>query len=123
MKNYLLPLLFSLFTLGTITTYSQNIGFDYDAAGNRISRYVIVLKSTETGSSNNNGKQQEYGETINNVAVKILPNPNGGKFAVNINGKTDGKTVKLYLFDISGKAIYKNEPFKKNYHEKSYIYT
>ena len=90
--------------------FAQNIGFDYDAAGNRISRYVINFKSTDAGDKNNN-TPKEYTDVFEGITVKICPNPNKGKFDVKLIGlKNNGnKQVRLFMYNTSGKPIYHNE--------------
>lgn len=99
-----------IIVLFTNAIYSQDIGFEYDAAGNRTSRYVIYYKSTDAGVKNSE-TPKEYTDVFEGITVKICPNPNTGKFDVKLTGlkNNENKQVKLFMYNTSGKTIYQNE--------------
>lgn len=110
MKKFIITII----TLFPFFVFSQgsSIGFDYDAAGNRILRYVIELP--ETLDPENNGqtslktvndsiKNHEF--TIDNLDLVVYPNPNGGKFDILIESNTNSETLKLNIFSLNGTSI------------------
>ena len=108
MKNLLFSAILGLvLIIGHLNLQAQNIGFDYDAAGNRTARYVIELKSATAREKTND--QKEFTDLLNGVAVKIYPNPTGGKLTVKLSGQEPGTTVKLQVCDLSGRQLYNNE--------------
>ncbi len=81
--------IFLCFLTATIVVSSQQLVYNYDAAGNRISRTIVLgLKSADA-------QQQEFTETIAKKEIKIYPNPVKYELSVLMSGFDD---------DISGKC-------------------
>ena len=113
--------------LCSMTTIAQSntevIEFQYDLAGNRIVRQVIVLEkksmlddSTKiTGDpSKTYNNQLKYIEVIGQIEVSIFPNPNGGQFKVEVNNTENDINGKLYLHTMDGTLIYHEDHLEKN---------
>ncbi len=95
------------------TTLTAQITFTYDAAGNRISRALVIKKvNTNKGNTLSNDIYKNFLDldedtTIDNVKVVISPNPNGGKFSVTINSlNKQPNKIEIYLHTMLGKQIY-----------------
>ena len=84
---------------------AQAVVFQYDNAGNRISRDIIVLKST---ISNNCETKQVSNQVamLGDAIITISPNPNGGKFSVKIEDHNVEASYQLRLCSANGKLIY-----------------
>jgi len=115
-KQYVILLITGLLFTFTVTGFSQTIAFTYDNAGNRLTRALIVEKvnNNNTPESESNLKSTELlneSVTINNIKVSISPNPNGGKFSVDISNSTNEQpNVEIYLHTMLGKQIFISKP-------------
>lgn len=80
--------------------FSQNkyVEFTYDKAGNRTSRYVIVLKSSEIDIP-------IIEDEIGALEIKLYPNPTKGNLVVDVANGEECDLYKFMLFDVSGKML------------------
>ena len=88
-----------------ILTFSQAVEFAYDASGNRIERTLTLNKN----SVNVDSTMISYSTVINNVNLKIVPNPNGGRFTVELESDAEMIKASLFLYSSKGALIYKKE--------------
>ena len=103
-----------LFTILLFTVIIPTIGFsqtvvryDYDEAGNRILRAVIVLKTTENDSLKT---IQNYEGLIGETKITVYPNPNQGSFSVEFSESLNNQeSTDIYIHDLNGKEVYKKE--------------
>ncbi len=97
----LIPLLF------TTHLNSQNVAFDYDECGNRISQEIIYLKNlaVENDYADIENKPVESTAIIGNVQLTIFPNPNGGQFTVHLKNLKPENDTRLQLHDMNGELI------------------
>jgi hypothetical protein len=113
MKNINL-IIISLFT--TIQVFSQSpshVEFAYDDAGNRTTRQVIYLKSTEVDTMQQLKETAlpqvadsvEYTSNIGSREVSIFPNPTRGLLTIAMEITNDDSPVKLELFSLAGESI------------------
>lgn len=107
-------LMILLITLLPLFVFSQgtSIGYEYDAAGNRVLRYVIDLPVTLDPESNDDSALKTVNDsvanhefTIDNLEVVVYPNPNGGKFDVEIKSNISSQTLELNIFSLNGTNI------------------
>lgn len=82
---------------------ADTISYGYDQAGNRISREIILLKSTKVD------QPVDYKDNLGTTKITISPNPNGGQFTLSVTGVTTKTDMKIYLYNLSGNLIYKNQ--------------
>lgn len=88
----------------TTVTYSQTtINFHYDNAGNRKDRIFHSKKSTvaEADSSDIN----PLSDQIDQIGIKIYPNPTKGLITVDITSLPDNVPASLSIYDIEGKCL------------------
>ena len=112
MKTLFLTTLFTMAAL--IYGQAQTISYGYDNAGNRTSRIVLAPKSAVADSTiiseafNKEDYEEEdlFKETLGERQVTIYPNPNGGRFAVEIQHMGDMREGYLQLFNHSGQQVY-----------------
>ena len=110
MKKTISIIVFTILMSGSITTFAQYMEFGYDNAGNRISRFVIHLKDKAVKDTT----RLADADLLNGMKIIIKPNPTSGMLNVQIP-KTDKKQeIKIYLLDVSGKVLFKNENCTNN---------
>ncbi len=110
MKKTFSIIAFAILMAGSFAGYAQNIGFGYDNAGNRISRFVIQLKNNAV----NDTTRLADADLLNGMKIIIKPNPTSGVFSVLIPKTDKEQMIKIYLHDISGKVLFKNENCTNN---------
>ena len=97
-----------LFLLPT-TNYAQTVSFSYDQAGNRIQREIIFIGDKDISDT----ITTQFNSILDEVTVTIYPNPNGGKFSVEIHNADENLDATLLLHTLSGKLIIKKENLNK----------
>lgn len=81
------------------------IEISYDAAGNRITRKVMMLNMSKGGSY---GDSTYYLDRMNAIQMKVYPNPTTGKVFVEMfEAEEIGKSV-VRVYDNQGKRMYEN---------------
>lgn len=95
-----LSLLFCFHILGQSTSYS--IKYDYDAAGNRISRKCleVILRSANVPIDTSGVEG-----ALNNLKVTIYPNPTKRVILVGLSTYTPNASIKYILFTADGKKL------------------
>ncbi len=90
-------LLFSVYVSG------QHVSYGYDAAGNRISRVIVIdpLQAPEAAPA----APPVYSEMLKQTEIRIYPNPTEGLLKVEIVGLDTEKNNRLMLYDMSGNLI------------------
>ncbi len=88
---------------------SQNITFAYDNAGNRYSKNVITLKSTESVQDSSTPKQDttRYQELLYELRVILYPNPTKGLIIIELQNLDPTVQSQVFVTDNSGKVLYK----------------
>jgi hypothetical protein len=86
------------------TGYAQTkvYRFTYDGSGNREKRQFIQLKSGQVSS-----EESIYEDVVNQLEIKIYPNPTKGIINVKIP-MDDEKTITLQLLNINGSLLQEN---------------
>ena len=120
MKQFL-PLLLLLvtvlmFTISSKITAQSTISYDYDAAGNRIKRHVIILPSVkaDTSDQTKKSKQEIYEETLAGQKIIIYPNPTKGQLLVDIQGYAEESRIELYVYSLTGELLISQSSSSKN---------
>ena len=87
----------------------DKVTYRYDAAGNRISR-TIVLSPRSAPASTENEQTVVYTEMLADIKLKIYPNPTDGLVKVEIYNLPEGQTAQIWIYAMTGKliSIYKN---------------
>lgn len=78
MKKLIVTLILTILSVGVFS--QQKITYAYDAAGNRVKREIIMVKSAKTEVL-----QTVYTEEIAKRNIKIYPNPTDGYLRVEID--------------------------------------
>lgn len=99
--------LFLLSLLLAFTAKSQQkLSYEYDAAGNRISR-TIVIDTKSASATGNPVDSVFYEETIADKQVSIYPNPVEKQLTIKISGYTPSMQGVYSLYGITGAMVAK----------------
>jgi hypothetical protein len=103
---------FTLFFTGLLLLFCASnllgqVTYGYDAAGNRISRSIVMQNSSlRTAVA---GEEEEestvYSEILSEIQVKIYPNPTTGLIRIEIQNLSAEETADIALYQLSGKLI------------------
>ena len=103
-------LVLAVFVLLYWSLPAQNsVEFDYDPAGNRISRTLIF----DTGLRSDQGEEEEalaedisgLTDIINECLIRIYPNPTEGLLRIDIESMPAKETAQIMLYSLSGQLI------------------
>jgi hypothetical protein len=92
-------------------TLQGNVSYAYDAAGNRISRTIVLQQSMmramsmpDFDSDETWEEEKPFVDFLNDLQVKIFPNPTRGQLAIEITG-ADGENVQITVFSARGELL------------------
>lgn len=88
----------------TLHAQQDKVTYRYDAAGNRISR-TIVLSSRSAPASIEEEEPVVYTESFPDIQLKIYPNPTDGLLKVELHNLPEGQTAQIRLYAMSGQLI------------------
>ncbi len=96
------------------------VHFEYDAAGNRIERYISVTKLTEADTllfgDDATYNIMNVDEAENNPAgsnIQVYPNPTYGMLNIDV-GRPLQNTLSWYLFDQTGRVVLQGKLLQQN---------
>jgi 2',3'-cyclic-nucleotide 2'-phosphodiesterase (5'-nucleotidase family) len=103
----------SILAFLSFNSFSQNIEYTYDAAGNRTARFVIppapaqaeAQDSSDTNSYNNEQEPEVYKDFLAEKELRIYPNPTRGKLTIEIVNYNLNEIGTLQVFDMAGRLI------------------
>ena len=109
MKQYKILLLSLLWMCFYPMQYTQaqiqdTIAYRYDAAGNRISR-TIVLSPISAQAPSEEKPPVVYSEVFADIQLKIYPNPTDGLVKVEIYNLPEGETAQIWVYAMSGQLL------------------
>lgn len=90
--------------LASLTFQPQQLEYRYDAAGNRVSR-TILLNRQGTDLKNADAKPVSFEDRVANREIKIFPNPVQYALTVSISGYTDEIAGEYRLYSITGELV------------------
>ena len=82
----------------------DRVTYRYDAAGNRISR-TIVISPRSAPVSIEDEQPVVYSELFSDIQLKIYPNPTDGLLKVEIYNLPEGQIAQIWLYAMSGQLI------------------
>ena len=102
MKKQAISTLFFIM-LGTFSLLAQTIAYDYDAAGNRIARRVVTLRSAMAtdGDANVEPVKDIWGER----KITVFPNPTKGALKIAVENGEDKALYEAKAFDSNGRVV------------------
>jgi hypothetical protein len=88
-----------------------NTIYEYDFAGNRISRYVVNLKeqNVEEKDNNNDNNEEPFKHSIGYRNISVYPNPVKTTLTAEIWNGEKSETYIFQLFDAGGKLLIENK--------------
>lgn len=92
---------------------AQTVYFEYDQAGNRISGKTILMARAEVAEEEEEATTG-FTEVIDEMTIKIYPNPTEGLIRVDFNNQPENELAKIILYDLSGKKITSKEGISGN---------
>ncbi len=101
MKQFYLLFCFLL----TLTSgIAQTVAYDYDNAGNRISRKIVPL-TTAQAAKKNSETPAPVTDQLGERKITVYPNPTQGALAVEITGGDTKDAIRLTLFGPQGTQL------------------
>jgi hypothetical protein len=86
--------------------HSQNkVSYGYDAAGNRISRTIVMPSAKSAPAPDKEEQPAVHSEMLSDIQLKIYPNPTEGLLKVEIRNLPEGQKANIWLYDLSGRLI------------------
>ena len=113
-KLFLILFALIAFPLAMLSQEHNAIEFDYDEAGNRTLRHTIYLLTTiikegaitDTLQNNETTNPNPADEvTIDDIVVRIYPNPTMGRFTVSLDNLSETDQVSCSLYTLTGQLI------------------
>ncbi|NOQ27912.1 MAG: T9SS type A sorting domain-containing protein [Bacteroidales bacterium] len=106
-------LIIALLAIVSIKSFSQDIEYVYDLAGNRTERHVIppppqAPAQEDVVSDNVDNKEIEpevYEDLLAEKQIKIYPNPTRGKLAIEIVNYNLNDVGTIQVFDMVGRLV------------------
>lgn len=114
--------LFTITSLG-ITFAQTTISYDYDNAGNRTSRTIVLPKSAQTSSLKSGVdstylkeeiKDKKLEEQIAGQKINIYPNPTHGALRVEIIGFNLSEQTAIQVYNLKGGLVITLTPLTGN---------
>lgn len=100
---FLKLLIFIALPFLTCTSASAQVSFGYDAAGNRISRTIVLAGTLTKAAATDSIKP--FTEMLGELQVKIYPNPTKGKLAVEITGPAGDAAGAVAIYGTQGQLL------------------
>lgn len=76
--------------------FSQSVRFAYDEAGNRVKREIVISKQKARTKVSTPDEKKVYSDMLDDVEVKVYPNPTKGNFKVGVSQADLPFTVKVF---------------------------
>jgi hypothetical protein len=98
--------MYSQFIINIVTI--QTVEYDYDEVGNRVAKYILLLKSGSAGNASEVESPVED-QTFDKFDVLIYPNPTDSRLSIEITGNVNevnsGDIFHLSIYDLQGRII------------------
>lgn len=108
MKNInLKSCIVSCLLMVTTVSYSQDIQFSYDAAGNRISR-IIVIKETKSKVDDSIMPvpyRNQLNQNLENLKISVFPNPTSDIIHIQCNDLNRSTSLDACMFSAKGELL------------------
>ncbi len=82
----------------------DRVGYSYDAAGNRISRTIILTRNMAKKQART-VKDKEYTDILSLRNITISPNPTKGMVKVAVTGLKDSDSCTMSVYTLKGQTI------------------
>lgn len=119
--------LFIILTFFSFSLYSQSIHFEYDPAGNRETRTIVLnqLKSEKDSTILSESEKKEElakietqfsSEKLAEGTIKVFPNPTDGELRIKLENISNVEGINVQLFSSTG-SLLQSKPIASNYSE------
>ena len=101
-------LIIALLAIVSLKSFSQDIEYVYDLAGNRTTRRIIPPPPAQADSVSDNNATPEpevYDDLLAEKQIKIYPNPTRGKLAIEIVNYNFNDVGTIQVFDMAGRLV------------------
>ncbi|MDR1881935.1 MAG: T9SS type A sorting domain-containing protein, partial [Prevotella sp.] len=82
----------------------DKVSYGYDAAGNRISRTIVIAPSLRASEAEEE-EATVYSEVVAELLIKVYPNPTQGLLHIEIENLPPDVTASIALYQLSGKLV------------------
>ena len=104
MRQCVTTLLLLLFPL--LCHAQGSVGYSYDAAGNRISRTIILSRNMAKKQARA-VKDKEYTDILSQRNISISPNPTKGMVKITITGLRESDDCAMSVYTLKGQTLKK----------------
>ena len=108
---YYFQLIIAILIAAMISTQSlqaqQKLAYAYDAAGNRVSRTIVMSAPGVKSVQGKTEPQPSFYDTLDKKQVKLYPNPVNTVLTVEVSGFDEKSDGEYLLLDIQGKQLSK----------------
>lgn len=104
------PLCFVLsvfLSFSTTQLFADRITYNYDDAGNRISRQKEIVIDTRFSITENPISEKSYEDSLSTAKIVIYPNPTYGQLRIDIIGCSSFEGSFISLLNLSGQQLKK----------------
>lgn len=102
MRQCVTTLLLLLFPL--LCHAQGSVGYSYDAAGNRISRTIILTRNLAKKQART-VKDKEYTDILSQRNISISPNPTKGMVKITITGLRESDDCTMSVYTLNGQTL------------------
>lgn len=123
MKIYLLPIISLFLIIHSSSAQNKVYEYDYDDSGNRISRTVVYLRTTQSGGSSADAsiKQQTVQKNpdgvkgeLTSTSISLFPNPTSSMVQVRFE-KSGIQTEEARILNANGQVLYREQNLSGNF--------
>lgn len=94
-----------LFVVPSLCLAQSRVGYAYDAAGNRISRTIVMNMLAAKKQPQSIQKARVYNDMLAKCSIRISPNPTQGRVQVSITGMKSEDDCALTVYSAAGQLI------------------
>ena len=102
MRRYMI--ITALLTLTLLCHAQGSVGYSYDAAGNRISRTIILSRNMAKKQARTI-KDKEYTDILSQRNISISPNPTKGMVEITITGLRESDDCAMSVYTLKGQTL------------------
>lgn len=102
------PCTFLFYLLFPVVSIAQsNIGYSYDAAGNRVRREIVVqaVQNGEAKQQSLDSEKMSFSDMLCGHSIKINPNPATGNLSIIISGLTQSDRGSCVVYTPQGSQV------------------
>ena len=115
---YLFIVLIQFLSFNTISQNSENksVYFSYDLNGNRIHRWIEILKMSEADSSDSLFQDSLFKKKTIDIdkskhSISIFPNPTKGLLELKITGMQEGEFAEFIFVTLTGQEMIRRKTY------------